>query len=261
MAANGTCNRSVRSRISTSIARRYSYEQAFDAMRRLGLPHQNIEQLFLRMVFNIVARNQDDHVKNIAFLMDRAGVWSLAPAFDMTYAYRPSSRWTGQHQMSMNGKRDDFTLADFDAAGRVAALPQGRARRMVHDVVDVVSQWDAYADRVNVDEGCIWGSPRRSGCNSGRRRTGRSEGGIDRRGAADGSPPSPLPAPATEPRACCGADGSGARPTGQSETADTRTAGRAEPCDTASPSWRTTDCRARNSGSLKLTCASRRRLL
>ncbi|HTX30086.1 MAG TPA: type II toxin-antitoxin system HipA family toxin [Solirubrobacteraceae bacterium] len=129
-----------------------SYEQAFDAMRRLGLPHQDIEQLFVRMVFNIVARNQDDHVKNIAFLMDRAGVWSLAPAFDMTYAYRPSSRWTGQHQMSVNGKRDEFALEDFDAAGRVAALPQGRARRIVHDVVEVVSQWDTYAERVNVNE-------------------------------------------------------------------------------------------------------------
>jgi serine/threonine-protein kinase HipA len=130
----------------------HSYEQAFDAMRRLGLAHHDIEQLFLRMVFNIVARNQDDHVKNIAFLMDRAGAWSLAPAFDMTYAYRPSSRWTSQHQMSMNGKRDDFTLEDFDAAGRAAALPKGRARRMVQDVVDVVSQWDAYAERVNVAE-------------------------------------------------------------------------------------------------------------
>jgi serine/threonine-protein kinase HipA len=129
-----------------------SYEQAFDVMRRLALPHDDIEQLFLRMVFNIVARNQDDHVKNIAFLMDRAGTWALSPAFDMTYAYRPSSRWLGQHQMSMNGKRDNFTLEDFDAAGRVAALPKGRARRMVQDVRDVVSRWDAYAERVKVDD-------------------------------------------------------------------------------------------------------------
>jgi serine/threonine-protein kinase HipA len=130
----------------------HSYEQAFDAMRRLKLPHRDIEQLFLRMVFNIVARNQDDHVKNIAFLMDRAGVWSLAPAFDMTYAYRPSSRWTAQQAMTMNGKRDDFTLGDFDACGRAAALPKGRARRIVADVCEVVSAWDTYAERVNVDE-------------------------------------------------------------------------------------------------------------
>jgi serine/threonine-protein kinase HipA len=81
------------------------------------------------MAFNIVARNQDDHVKNVAFLMDRSGVWSLAPAFDVTYAYRPSSPWTGRHQMSMNGKREGFTLEDFDACGRVAAgRSPGRAR-------------------------------------------------------------------------------------------------------------------------------------
>lgn len=130
----------------------HSYEQAFDAMRRLGLPHRDIEQLFLRMAFNIVARNQDDHVKNIAFLMDRAGNWSLAPAFDVTYAYRPSSPWVGQHQMSMNGKRDRFTLADFDACGRVAALPRGRARRIVEHVSEVVSRWDDYAEQVGVDD-------------------------------------------------------------------------------------------------------------
>jgi serine/threonine-protein kinase HipA len=121
-------------------------------MRRIGLPHSDIEQLFLRMTFNIVARNQDDHVKNIAFLMDRAGTWSLAPAFDVTYAYRPESRWTGRHQLAMNGRREAFTLADFDACGRAAALPKGRARRVVREVCEVVSQWDAYAERANVDE-------------------------------------------------------------------------------------------------------------
>ena len=130
----------------------HSYEQAFDAMRRLGLPHRDIEQLFLRMVFNIVARNQDDHVKNIAFLMDRAGTWSLAPAFDMTYAYRPSSRWTSHHQMSMNAKRGDFTLTDFEAAGRTAALPRGRARRILQDVTNTVSRWNTYAEAANVAE-------------------------------------------------------------------------------------------------------------
>jgi serine/threonine-protein kinase HipA len=111
----------------------HSYEQAFHVMRHLGLPHADVEQLFRRMAFNIVARNQDDHVKNIAFLMDRSGVWSLAPAFDVTYAYRPSSPWVGLHQMSMNGKRADFALEDFDACGRVAAPPRGRGRRIVEE--------------------------------------------------------------------------------------------------------------------------------
>lgn len=130
----------------------YSYEQALDAMRRLGLPHREIEQMFLRMVFNVVARNQDDHVKNIAFLMSRSGEWSLAPAFDVTYSFRPESRWVGRHQMSINGKRDGFTQEDFDACGRAAALPRGRARRIVEKVSEVVARWDAYAERANVDE-------------------------------------------------------------------------------------------------------------
>jgi serine/threonine-protein kinase HipA len=130
----------------------HSYEQAFLVMRRLGLSTADVEQLFRRMAFNVVARNQDDHVKNIAFLMDRAGRWELAPAYDVTYAWRPSSDWTGRHQMTLNGKRDDFTLADFQAAGRVATLPRGRASRIVAEVREVVAAWDRYAERVAVGQ-------------------------------------------------------------------------------------------------------------
>ena len=130
----------------------HSYEQAFLAIRRLGLASAAVEQMFRRMVFNIVARNQDDHVKNIAFLMDRSGRWELAPAFDLTYAYRPSSEWTSQHQMTMNGKREHFTLADFRACGRAASLPRGRATRILEEVREVVSEWEAYAQRAQVDE-------------------------------------------------------------------------------------------------------------
>jgi serine/threonine-protein kinase HipA len=130
----------------------HSYEQAFLVIRRLGLGSVAVEQMFRRMVFNVVARNQDDHVKNIAFLMDRVGAWELAPAYDVTYAYRPSSEWTAQHQMTLNGKRRDFTLADFRAAGRVAALPRGRALRIVDQVRAVVAEWETYARRAGVDE-------------------------------------------------------------------------------------------------------------
>jgi serine/threonine-protein kinase HipA len=130
----------------------HSYEQAFLIVRRLGLPHAAVEQMFRRMAFNAVARNQDDHVKNIAFLMDRAGMWELAPAFDITYAYRPSSVWTAQHQMSLNGKRRDFTLADFRACGFTASLPRGRALRIVDQVREVVAEWETYARRAQVDE-------------------------------------------------------------------------------------------------------------
>jgi serine/threonine-protein kinase HipA len=129
----------------------HSYEQAFLIIRRLGLATAVVEQMFRRMVFNIVARNQDDHVKNIAFLMDRSGRWELAPAFDVTYAYRPGSRWTEQHQMSMSGKRDNFTLADFEAAGRVASLPRGRAVKIVEEVTRVVAEWRTYAERAGVE--------------------------------------------------------------------------------------------------------------
>ena len=130
----------------------HSYEQAFAAMRRLGVPHADIEQQFRRMAFNVVARNQDDHVKNIGFLMDRSGAWSLAPAYDVTYAHRPDSPWTGRHQMTINAKANGFTPADFEAAGRAAALPGGRALRIVDEVAAVVSGWESFAARVGVDE-------------------------------------------------------------------------------------------------------------
>ena len=70
------------------------------------------------MAFNVIARNQDDHVKNIAFLMDRGGRWRLSPAFDVTYSYNPAGAWTATHQMTLNGKRDGFTLDDFRACAR-----------------------------------------------------------------------------------------------------------------------------------------------
>lgn len=130
----------------------HSYEQAFLAARQLGLPTSTIEQMFRRMVFNIVARNQDDHVKNIAFLMDRSGVWELSPAFDVTYAYRSRSAWTDKHQMSCHGKRDRFTLADFRECGQTVSLPRGRATRIVAEISEVVSEWKAYARRAQVDE-------------------------------------------------------------------------------------------------------------
>jgi serine/threonine-protein kinase HipA len=123
----------------------YSYEQAFDVMRRLGLTHPEIEQQFRRMVFNIVGRNQDDHVKNIAFLMDKTGRWTLSPAYDVSYSYEPKGAWTASHQMRVNGKRDDFTLDDLRAVGAIASLKRGQAE-VVHDEVRaVVARWQDYA--------------------------------------------------------------------------------------------------------------------
>ena len=128
----------------------YSYEQAFLIMRQLGLTMPELEQQFRRMVFNIVARNQDDHVKNIAFLMDKSGQWSLSPAYDVTFSYNPSGDWTAQHQMTLNGKTDGFVLDDFKTCARNTSLKRGRAEAIVKEVVAVVSQWRDYADEVNV---------------------------------------------------------------------------------------------------------------
>ncbi len=132
-----------------------SYEEAFLASRRLGLGTPALEQLYRRMVFNVVARNQDDHVKNIAYLMDRSGRWELAPAFDVTYAYRPGSPWTDSHQMTINGRREGFTRADLRACAAVAGLARTAPGRILGEVVEVVSRWEAYASRVGVDEGHI----------------------------------------------------------------------------------------------------------
>ena len=102
------------------------------------------------MAFNIIARNQDDHVKNIAFLMDKTGQWSLAPAFDVTYAYDPSGDWTATHQMTMNGKRDGFTLADFRACAKNAVMKRGRAEAIVEEVSAAVSKWPDFAEQAQV---------------------------------------------------------------------------------------------------------------
>ena len=128
----------------------HSYEQALLTIRRLNLSMKDVEQLFRRMTFNIIARNQDDHVKNIEFLMDREGKWSLAPAFDITYSYQPSGRWTSRHQMSMNGKRDDFELLDFKEFAKNASMPRGHAEKIVKEITEVVSSWKNYADASDV---------------------------------------------------------------------------------------------------------------
>lgn len=135
-----------------NMAGAYSYEQALLIIRQLGLPMQTIEQQFRRMVFNIVARNQDDHVKNIAFLMDKAGNWSLSPAFDVTYSFNPAGDWTAKHQMTMNGKRDDFRLEDFKACARSAAMKRGRAEAIVAEIQDTVSKWRTFAKAADVQD-------------------------------------------------------------------------------------------------------------
>jgi serine/threonine-protein kinase HipA len=133
-----------------ALAGAHSYEQALLVILDLGLPKSVVEEQLRRMVFNLVARNQDDHVKNIAFLMDRDGQWSLSPAFDLTYSYNPSGAWTSQHQMSVNGRRDGFSIEDLRACAGVGGLGADRCDELLREVVDVVARWGDYADEAGL---------------------------------------------------------------------------------------------------------------
>lgn len=128
-----------------NMAGAHSYEQALQTIRRLGMPMAEIEGQFRRMVFNLVARNQDDHTKNIAFLMDQEGNWSLAPAFDVTYSFNPSGEWTSRHQMTVNGKRDGFGLEDLNQCAKSAGMKRGRAKRILDEVKAAVEKWPRFA--------------------------------------------------------------------------------------------------------------------
>lgn len=129
-----------------------SYEQAFLVMRQLGLSMLALEEQFRRMVFNLAARNQDVHVKNIAFLMDRQGQWSLSPPIDVTWSFNPQGDWTAAHQMSVNGKRDQFSRADLEAVGRNAQLKRGRAETIADEVITAVRAWPSFASAGGVPE-------------------------------------------------------------------------------------------------------------
>ncbi len=129
-----------------------SYEQVLQVMRRLQLPMRDTEQLVIRAFFNIAGRNCDDHVKNIAFLMDRQGRWRLAPAFDLSYAWNPQGLWTSQHQLSMNGKRRDFSREDLLGFAGLAGIKIPRARRLLDALLDVIQRWPEFARQAGVPE-------------------------------------------------------------------------------------------------------------
>ncbi len=127
-----------------------SYEQAFLTMRQLGLGTRAREQQTRRMVFNVIARNQDDHVKNIAFLQDKTGQWALSPAYDITYANNPTGAWTNRHQMSINGKREEITRDDLRAAAKAAQLKRGVAESVIAEVAKATGKWRSYAKKAGV---------------------------------------------------------------------------------------------------------------
>ena len=135
------------------LRRAYSYEQAFNVMRRLRLPYTQAEEMFLRMAFNVVIRNQDDHTKNISFLMDKTGKWKLSPAYDLGFAYNPKGTWTDTHQMSINGKFDDITRQDLLACA--ASNNIKKANEMIDKVCEVVSRWPETAKNCGVPQEMI----------------------------------------------------------------------------------------------------------
>ena len=138
-----------------NVAGAYAYEQALQAIRRLGLSMTDIEEQVRRAFFNVLARNQDDHVKNIAFLMDRRGQWRLSPAFDLAYSYNPTGAWTAQHQMSLNGKRDGFDRDDLIAFARVGGVKKTRGRSILAQVSAAVADWRSYAEEAGLAEGDV----------------------------------------------------------------------------------------------------------
>jgi serine/threonine-protein kinase HipA len=130
----------------------HAYEQAFAVARALALPPATLEELFRRAVFNVLARNQDDHTKNIAFLMDQAGHWHLAPAYDVAYAYNPEGQWTARHQMTLAGKTDAFTPDDLLACARAAGLKIRRARDVIARVAAALRRWPEFAAPAGLPE-------------------------------------------------------------------------------------------------------------
>lgn len=130
----------------------HSYEQAADVIYRLGMGQKEVEQLFRRMVFNIAARNQDDHVKNISFLMDRNGIWSLAPAYDVTYAYDRTNHWLSRHQMSVNGKLDNITMNDVLSCGKRMNISKNKIRKITEEVNAAVGRWQMFAENAFLNE-------------------------------------------------------------------------------------------------------------
>lgn len=132
-----------------SLISAYSYEQAFATMRQMRLSYQAADQLYRRMVFNVLARNCDDHTKNIAFTMTKKGEWSLAPAFDLTHSFNPEGLWTSRHNLSINGKREKITKDDLLSVGKEMNIRNSLT--IIELVSQIVNNWKKYALETGVD--------------------------------------------------------------------------------------------------------------
>ena len=129
----------------------YSYEQLLSVARQLKLPRKDAVEIYRRMVFNVIARNHDDHTKNTGFVLKEAkGNWRLSPAFDLAYSYKKGSPWVDSHQMSLNGKRDSFRRDDLLAVGALLSNFKKESNQIIDEVVSVVEKWDDYANKADV---------------------------------------------------------------------------------------------------------------
>jgi len=131
----------------------YSYEQLLSVARLLKLPRKDATEIFRRMVFNVIARNQDDHSKNFSFMFDNeANTWVLAPAYDVVFSYKKDSPWVHNHQMTINGKRDGFTRDDLMVLAENVTNFKREAAQIIERTLDVVSNWPVYSQAANVAE-------------------------------------------------------------------------------------------------------------
>ena len=127
----------------------HSYEQALNVIIRLNLGHEDLQEMYRRMLFNVMARNQDDHTRNFSFLMNKEGIWRLAPAYDLIWSYNPEGAVTFAHQMSIAGKRDNFTLDDLKKPAKTYGIKD--ASKIMEKVAMAVSLWSKFAEEAGLD--------------------------------------------------------------------------------------------------------------
>lgn len=128
------------------------YELATMYMKELGISYKEIEQFYRRMVFNCLAVNQDDHVKNVSFIMDRRGKWMLSPAYDVTFSYDPTNKWLCAHQMTINGKTTGIELEDLLAAGTKMGIKKRRCKEIISEIGDKVMNFAVFAQKAEIKE-------------------------------------------------------------------------------------------------------------
>ena len=126
----------------------YSYEQVFQTMRLLRLTYPEAEQMFRRMVFNVLATNYDDHTKNFSFILKKDEKWRLAPAYDLCFSFDPTNHWVSKQTLSVNGKRLEITKEDLMTIAKDNNIKKGE--KIIKDIYSKVKSWNKYAERAEV---------------------------------------------------------------------------------------------------------------